>query len=126
MPDTKPVLLCDGCGEPIEYIDDAWVEWLEGVRDRRASLGQSWHGLRIVHHWRPGIPNDCHGYDRGQPAGSIRLNSHLDSLLERFEEPGEGDGDAWFRRMVEGDPHFKPFTTMARLLLAAGLPTRRS
>lgn len=33
-------LKCDGCGDPIEAIEDAWLEWLRGTAD----------SMRLVHH----------------------------------------------------------------------------
>jgi hypothetical protein len=126
-------LVCDTCGEPIKYIEDGWVEWLQEMHGKEEPPMVK--GLRIVHHWRPrpGQPFDsspvdwqkpCHTYE-SEPSGWMRMDHHLNAIVERFKTYPE-EGDEWYRRLVAGDSEFRPYSTMERLRSGSGLPTRKA
>jgi len=68
--------ICDGCGQPIETIDDGWVEWKTIMNGEHSS-----QGMRLVHHRkvnRSCAYNEKQLYDiEGAILGDLPLSSFL-------------------------------------------------
>ena len=85
--------ICDTCGEPIEKVEDGWVEWLH-KSDNGIYIDK---GLRLVHH-KPASPLKTNGgcqykeqesFKDGFTVGDLPLKYFLNDgglmlLLEKF------------------------------------------
>lgn len=74
------ILICDGCGQPINSHDEAMVEWVE-------AHGEQPSDVRVVHNasvspFKPSA--DCYKHTRAYH----RCDNHLDVILSI---PGEVD-----------------------------------
>jgi len=67
--------LCDTCGEPIERVEDGWVEWILVTESDDRCRGRD---LRLVHHVPAGPRGGVHGCqfdgdaERDRDGGAVR------------------------------------------------------
>jgi hypothetical protein len=76
----KNIVYCDSCGEPIDDVKDAWVEWIVHEDRRGKSRGG---GLRIVHHQVEGDYGACKYAPRSRMRADVR-DFHLDGFAFRW------------------------------------------
>ena len=76
------IFICDTCKQPIQEIEDGWVEWLVEARDEHGV--RHGKGLRLVHH-RPASPRrstyGCQYLDSDQRGGLILEDLALANFL---------------------------------------------
>ena len=82
------VVRCAVCGDPIENMNDAFVQWLSDMGAKRRGLMAA-EGLRVVHHLRASPlrhhrPDGCY-YPEQNPSGRIWV---MDHHLRAFPDGG--------------------------------------
>lgn len=76
--------ICDRCGQPIEKVEEGWIEWLV-LQEGNSSVGK---GLRLVHHFQSGSRAALQSCQYNQEQERERDGSHVnDSPLEEFLGP---------------------------------------